>query len=60
MIVTKVRGQDKVDKIILSPSEAEVVKKLGVSLELYVQRQLQMIAKKRRWKWFFEKKENNA
>ena len=55
MIVTKVRGQDKVDKIIVSPSEAAAVKKLGVPLKLYVERQLRLIAKRRRWKWFFKK-----
>lgn len=57
MIVRKVRNQHKVGKIILSRSEVEAVRKLGLSLEVYAQRQLQLIAKKRRWKWFFEKKD---
>lgn len=55
MIVTKVRGQDKVDKILVTPTEAAMVKKLGVPLKLYVERQLRLIAKRRRWKWFFKK-----
>ena len=55
MIVRKVRGQDKVGKIILSRSEVESVKRMGVLLEAYVKQQLIQIAKKRRWKWYFNK-----
>lgn len=55
MIVKKVRGQDKIAKILVSRSEAEVVRKMGLALEDYVKRQLQQIAKKRKWKWYFEK-----
>jgi len=44
MIVTKVRGQDKVDKILVTPTEAAMVKKLGVPLKLYVERQLRQEA----------------
>jgi hypothetical protein len=58
MIVRKVRGQDKVGKIILSKSEVESVKRMGVSLEAYVKQQLIQIAKKRRWKWYFNKEKN--
>ena len=55
MIVRKVRGQDKVGKITLSRYEVESVKRMGVSLEAYAKQQLILIAKKRRWKWFFNK-----
>ena len=55
MIVRKVRGQDKVGKIILSRPEVESVKRMGVSLEDYVKQRLIQIAKERRWKWYFNK-----
>lgn len=55
MIVRKVRGQDKVGKIVLSRSEVESVKRMGVLLEAYVKQRLIQIAKKRRWKWYFNK-----
>jgi hypothetical protein len=56
MIVRKVRGQDKVGKIILSYSEVLLAEKLGMTVERYASRHLELIAKKRRWKWFFERK----
>jgi hypothetical protein len=55
MIVRKVRGQNKVGKIILSRSEVELVERMGVSLEAFVKQRLIQIAKKRRWKWYFNK-----
>ena len=57
MIVRKVRGQDKVGKIILSKYEVESVKRMGVSLEAFVKQRLIQIAKKRRWKWYFNKEQ---
>ena len=60
MIVRKVRGQNKIDKIILSKTEADVVRRRGISLEEYVKVRLVQIAKKRRWKWFFNKEKSNA
>ena len=57
MIVRKVRGQNKIHKIILSKTEADVVRRRGISLEEYVKVRLVQIAKKRRWKWFFNKEE---
>ena len=53
MLVRKVRGQNKVGKIILSRSEVELVKRMGVSFEAYVRQRLVQIAKERRWKWYF-------
>lgn len=55
MYVRKVRGQNKVGKIILSKTEADVVRRMGVSLADYVKQRLIQIAKKRRWKWYFNK-----
>jgi hypothetical protein len=55
MLVRKVRGQNKVGKITLSPSEVAVARKMGIPLEKWAITQLTFIAKKRRWKWFFNK-----
>ena len=52
MLVRKVRGQDKIGKVIMSQSEMDSVKKLGVPIEVYVKQMLLLIAKKRRWKWY--------
>ena len=56
MYVRKVRGQDKVGKVILTPTEVAFVRKQGVSLEDYVRHALDIIAKQRRWKWYFKKR----
>ena len=53
MLVRKVRGQDKIDKIIVSTIEAKLAYKMGIPLEKYVKTQLVLIAKKRKWKWYF-------
>jgi hypothetical protein len=54
VIVRKVRGQNKVGKVLLSRSEVELVQKMGIPLEEYVKTHLVRIAKERRWKWYFE------
>ena len=56
MLVRKVRGQDKVGKIILTRTEVEIVKKKGIAIEEYVKQMLLLIAKQRRWKWFPKEK----
>ena len=53
MYVRKVRGQDKIGKVILSKTEVEVVRRMGIPLEKYVKERLVQIAKERRWKWYF-------
>jgi len=58
MLVLKVRGQDKIDKIIVSMIEAKLAKKMGIPLEKYVKTRLVLIAKKRKWKWYFNKEKN--
>ena len=55
MIVRKIRGEERIGKIILSRTETEVCKRMGVSLELYVKNMLLKIAKQRRWKWYLNK-----
>ena len=55
MYVRKIRGQDRVGKITLSATEVNLAKKLGIPLEKYAKAQLVFIAKKRRWKWFFDR-----
>lgn len=56
MIVRKVRGQDKVGKIILTRMEVAVARKVGLSLGDYVKQLLIVIAKKRRWKWYLDRR----
>ena len=55
MYVRKVRGQNKVGKIILSRTEVETLRRVGVPIEAYVTELLAHIAKKRKWKWYFNK-----
>jgi hypothetical protein len=55
MYVRKIRNQNKVGKIILSKTEADLVRRRGVSLEAYVKQMLNFIAKKRKWTWYFNK-----
>jgi hypothetical protein len=55
MYVRKVRGQDKVGKITLTATQVALVKKSGVSLEDYIKQSLLIIAKKRRWHWYFNR-----
>ena len=55
MIVTKVRGQEKIDKIIVSRFEVDIAKKMGIPIEKWVKTKLVQIAKKRKWKWYFVK-----
>ena len=55
MIVRKVRGKDEVGKIIVSKIEVDAVRRMGVPLEKWVKHMLTIIAKQRRWKWYFNK-----
>jgi len=55
MYVRKVRGQEKVGKVILTPIEVAVVQKQGIKLEDYVKQMVLIIAKKRRWHWYLNK-----
>jgi hypothetical protein len=55
MYVRKVRGQNKVSKITLTATEVALAKKMGITVERYVSQMLRIIAKQRRWKWYFNK-----
>ena len=55
MYVRKVRNENRVGKITLTPTEVALAKKMGISLEKYVIKRLEQIAKERRWKWFFKR-----
>jgi hypothetical protein len=55
MLVRKVRGQNKVGRITLTPTEIMYVKRAGLTIEKYVKHTLLIIAKERRWKWYFNK-----
>jgi hypothetical protein len=57
MNVRKVRGQDKVGKITLTPAEVAVVQKMGMKIEDYIKHALLLIAKERRWKWYLNKEQ---
>ena len=54
MIVRKVRGQNKVGKVTITSHEVEICKKLGMDVEDFIKEALKLIAKERRWKWYFE------
>jgi hypothetical protein len=54
MLVKKTKNKEDF-KIILSRSEVDFAKKIGIPIEKYVKTQLVKIAKKRRWKWYFER-----
>ena len=55
MKARKVRGEDRVGKIIVSQADVLYAKALGVEIKTYVKRYLEMIAKKRRWTWYLVK-----
>jgi hypothetical protein len=58
VIVKKIRGQNKIGKILLSISEIYMAKRMSMSVEEYANIELIAIAKKRRWKWFFDRDKN--
>ena len=60
MLVRKVRNQNKFGKIILSKTEADLIRKMGLKIEDYVKQRLIEIAKERKWKWFFNKEKDSA
>ena len=55
MRVRKVRNENRVGKMTLTATEVAFAKKMGISVEKYAKNCLVLIAKKRRWKWFFNK-----
>ena len=55
MRVRKVRNENRVGKMTLTATEVAIAKRMGISVEKYAKNCLVLIAKKRRWKWFFNK-----
>ena len=55
MYVRKVRGQNKTGKLLVTATEVAWARKHGLTLEEYAKNVLLIIAKQRRWKWFFKK-----
>jgi hypothetical protein len=55
MKVRKVRGEDRVGKIIVSQADVLYARALGVEIKTYVKHYLEMIATKRRWTWYLVK-----
>lgn len=55
MKIRKIRGQNKVSDMALDPIDVELAKKLGIPLKNYALEALLFIAKKRKWKWFFNR-----
>jgi hypothetical protein len=60
MIIRKVRGQNKIHPIMMTRSEKETIERMGVSVEEFVEEYLKMIAKERRWHWWFNQEEKNT
>jgi len=58
MDIKKVRGENRVHPIKLSDAQMQICRVLYIEPEVYIKTLLEEIAKKRRWKWFFEQKEN--
>jgi hypothetical protein len=56
MIVRKIRNKNEFGKVTLTASEMALIRKLGLKIEEYVKHRLIQIAKKRKWKWYFEEK----
>ena len=56
MYIRKVRGKNAIHPVRMTSIQAMLAKKAGVSLEQYVKAYIEMVAKQRRWKWWFEKK----
>jgi hypothetical protein len=55
MIVRKVRGEERIHPVKMTKAQADLCRRLGIPLEVYVKQYLDMIAKQRRWTWYFKK-----
>lgn len=58
MIIKKVRGKNEIHPIRLNSSEVAVIKNMGIPITDYIKRRVEMIAKQRKWKWYFEEEQN--
>jgi hypothetical protein len=55
MIVRKRRGKNEIMPIKMTRVEYDLCMKMGLTVEQFVKEYVAMIAKKRRWKWWFKK-----
>jgi hypothetical protein len=57
MIVRKVRNKNEFGKkAILTPLEVDVIKIMNIPIVEYISESLLLIAKKRKWKWYLERR----
>jgi len=54
--VKKVRGENKIQPIVLNQHQYMAIKKLGYDPTEFLNKYICSIAKKRKWAWYFEKK----
>jgi hypothetical protein len=59
MIVQKVRGKNELKPIKMTKVEYDLALKMGLTIEAFVKAYVDMVAKERRWKWWFEKQEKS-
>jgi hypothetical protein len=53
--VRKVRGKNAIKPIRISQTYALFIRSKGLSLEAFIREYVAVIAKKRKWSWYFEK-----
>ena len=58
MIVSKVRGQNKIKLVIVTSAEIASAKRMGIPIKDYIKQMLIFVAIKRKWKWYFNKEKN--
>lgn len=54
MIVRKRRNKNSLMPIRIYAGEAELAKRLGLTIEQYVKEYVKIIAKERKWKWYLD------
>ena len=55
MIVRKRRGKNELMPIKMTKVEYDLCIKMGLTVEQFVKEYVAMIAKQRRWKWWFDR-----
>jgi hypothetical protein len=60
MYIRKVRGKNAIYPVKMTSVQVMLAKKAGVTVEQYVKAYIEMIAKQRRWKWYFERRDKNG
>jgi hypothetical protein len=55
MNIRKRRGKNELMPIKVLKVEYDLAKKMGLTIEQYVKAYVEMVAKQRRWKWWFDR-----